>query len=638
MARHESEIVIKAKDQTGATFSKLKGDIKDTDQVAKTSTSKIGSVFKSGMAQVALATGGAIVALAAFKSAIIGSIEAAAEHEQITLKLSTGIELAGGTWEKERDKVVAFTDAIQEQTQFSNTEMLESMRSIVTISGKVEESYDAARLAADIASTGMFDLASASRNVALALTGEVAMLGRYIPELKMSSEAMKGVKTQSGKAEVAMRVLNEKFSGAAAKNVTSYKGASAQLTNAFADLNREVGEILIPILANLAKSLTPVISKFAAFIDKLRDVPETLLITGEDFEESFANYFTKPIGDAGNIVLPKATLESNLLAQSMQWAGNIAKNDLALGLSSAVASATDATATINNVNVVVAESGDAANLAAAELDKLRDSYIDLSEVTGEMRDSIDLSIDKFEELRDGQAEVAEMVPGMQQVWTAAFNDMSQRMAWLTAGINAGMMSILDTQMTGSQRLTVIWKAMAATILGQIAQIISKKLIWWATEQSLNAATVAMLAGQQVAVMSLTAAYFALAAAKKAALGPMGFFFNRGGLVPGFDFGGQVSGPGGVDNVPAFLTAGEFVVNREASDRYLPLLLAINESHGQAIQRLQGGGSIYNNDNRNISRRYNINIGEGSRIGIDEVIDLLIPKLEEASLERRFELE
>lgn len=39
-------------------------------------------------------------------------------------------------------------------------------------------------------------------------------------------------------------------------------------------------------------------------------------------------------------------------------------------------------------------------------------------------------------------------------------------------------------------------------------------------------------------------------------------FNRGGLVPGFASGGPVHGPGGVDTIPARLTAGEFVLRKE----------------------------------------------------------------------------
>ncbi len=69
-------------------------------------------------------------------------------------------------------------------------------------------------------------------------------------------------------------------------------------------------------------------------------------------------------------------------------------------------------------------------------------------------------------------------------------------------------------------------------------------------------------------------------------------FNRGGLA-----GRLVPGPNvNKDVVPAMLTPGEFVINKEATRKHLPLLRAINASRGQVpiAQRLKGitGGEQY----------------------------------------------
>jgi hypothetical protein len=66
-------------------------------------------------------------------------------------------------------------------------------------------------------------------------------------------------------------------------------------------------------------------------------------------------------------------------------------------------------------------------------------------------------------------------------------------------------------------------------------------------------------------------------------------FEKGGKVPKLQTGGEVSGPGGVDNVPAMLTAGEYVVNKKSSQLFAPLLDKIN-----AIG-LQGGGQVPGNN-------------------------------------------
>lgn len=62
----------------------------------------------------------------------------------------------------------------------------------------------------------------------------------------------------------------------------------------------------------------------------------------------------------------------------------------------------------------------------------------------------------------------------------------------------------------------------------------------------------------------------------------------------FNKGGRVPGSGDTDTVPAMLTPGEVVINKRASERYLPLLDSINRSTGGAAlipQRLNTGGIV-----------------------------------------------
>ena len=53
-------------------------------------------------------------------------------------------------------------------------------------------------------------------------------------------------------------------------------------------------------------------------------------------------------------------------------------------------------------------------------------------------------------------------------------------------------------------------------------------------------------------------------------------------------------PSGTDNIPAMLTPGEFVINREASQKHMPLLNAINSGHfnrGGIVNYLANGGIV-----------------------------------------------
>lgn len=58
----------------------------------------------------------------------------------------------------------------------------------------------------------------------------------------------------------------------------------------------------------------------------------------------------------------------------------------------------------------------------------------------------------------------------------------------------------------------------------------------------------------------------------------------------FAAGGRVSGRGGIDNVPALLTAGEFVIKRGQVGKFLPLLQAINSGR-LTPERFQKGGIV-----------------------------------------------
>lgn len=62
---------------------------------------------------------------------------------------------------------------------------------------------------------------------------------------------------------------------------------------------------------------------------------------------------------------------------------------------------------------------------------------------------------------------------------------------------------------------------------------------------------------------------------------------------GYRAGGRVSGPGGIDNVPIWATAGEYVINRRSSAKYAPLIRAINEDRIGAplMQRHARGGWV-----------------------------------------------
>jgi TP901 family phage tail tape measure protein len=80
------------------------------------------------------------------------------------------------------------------------------------------------------------------------------------------------------------------------------------------------------------------------------------------------------------------------------------------------------------------------------------------------------------------------------------------------------------------------------------------------------------------------------------IGPL----EPGQIAPGrYAEGGPVSGPRGTDNIPAWLTAGEFVVNADSTRRFYTQLLSINS--GRQPRYFAGGGLVTVGDiNVNVS--------------------------------------
>ena len=71
-------------------------------------------------------------------------------------------------------------------------------------------------------------------------------------------------------------------------------------------------------------------------------------------------------------------------------------------------------------------------------------------------------------------------------------------------------------------------------------------------------------------------------------------FNNGGIVYASNGALMPFKSRGTDTVPAMLTPGEFVVNRDATSKFLPTLRAINNgysNHNQMVNHLAGGGIV-----------------------------------------------
>jgi len=689
MPEHRLGIRLEARDDSRAAFDSLKRNMEGASRSAQSSASTISRVWQSGLGKMMGVIGGATAALAAFKVGVLGAISAASQHEDSLRRLQTAVELAGGSWSEEKQKIVEFTDAMQEQSRFSNTEMVDSMQTIVQMTLDVEKGYEGARVAADLASVGMFNLETASRYVGMAMAGEVTMLGRYIPQLKEAALKQAGVTTAAERAEYAMRVLNNQFGGAAQAAINTYGGQVDQLKNAFADAQREIGEALIPVLTDLLEKITPIVSSLASFVNKIHNL--AMGIT--ELSDAQKDYIekTKELDEKIKAaVVRQFEMHEASRALAAAQAGLIDLTDEQIqgykDMLTTVVSVNTATGEITTATLAQLREGK--NLKA-NVDSVAESFEEYTEKLHSQAEAMrqateaeqqfysdleivhDISIETANIAQSGFRgitlavdETAQKLPEISDAMTGVQVSFGEHLGLMLedligfsdaafAAWQSGLMKMADAHNTFKKSREAAWDSFKRMALMQISQV---TWAWITGEKTKSSATVAGFAARLPTYIAEGAA--ALASAAKSIYNAVAGIFSWAAKIPfvgiaigaglvaammtiigqfkKFQTGGLVYGPAGPDRVPAMLTAGEYIIPADVTARHLPLLEALKQTSGAPSLPMgyQGGGIVTNNDN---STSIQISVsGAGDISSFEELlVDRLIPALENAIAERRF---
>jgi hypothetical protein len=219
-------------------------------------------------------------------------------------------------------------------------------------------------------------------------------------------------------------------------------------------------------------------------------------------------------------------------------------------------------------------------------------------------------VDGFNSLTDGQKKFAAiaavivgvvvpavtMLAGLFLNLVGTLAKMTQGMALFSKGfITGGPIGAFKALSQSSKYLSLaeMDAAMAAQQLSGASQVLNATLIEQVGTANAAAAAIANLTKAYSAMISTQGAAGALpsfgvasAAGTNAAKGAKTGSIRVRGIRR--NSGGGVPGVGNTDTVPAMLTPGEFVVNKEATSKNLGLLKAINDG---GVQKLNGGGEV-----------------------------------------------
>lgn len=228
--------------------------------------------------------GGVIAAVgASIGFALKSAIGEAAESEVVGRKLQTAIEKSGNSWDIAKPKVDAFLSSIMATTIYTDEQAAVALKSLMFYTKDLEEGFKGARLALDMTAEGMFTATAAARYIGMAMSGNVEMLGRYIPELRIkNNEELKGM-TITEKSAYAMKLLTTAFGGRAPQDLKTFTGASTQLFNQLKEITETIGYAFIPALTKLSQKLTEYAKIIVEFLKNHKYITAAIAATAVAF-------------------------------------------------------------------------------------------------------------------------------------------------------------------------------------------------------------------------------------------------------------------------------------------------------------------------------------------------------------------
>jgi hypothetical protein len=209
----------KAGTKTGKTFAK--SFAKSTSSLLKTATKIAGAV-------------GTIASALTFRSSII----AAQEQEDAINQLNSALQISGKFSEQASQDLQNYAASLQQVTRFGDEAILRTQGLIQSLGNlSKNELKDATQATLDLAAALKIDLNTAATLVGKAAAGEVGTFSRYGLTIKKASD---NTKTFAN----ALTAIQNKFGGAAQKEVLTFSGATQQLSNTFGDLLESIGFII----------------------------------------------------------------------------------------------------------------------------------------------------------------------------------------------------------------------------------------------------------------------------------------------------------------------------------------------------------------------------------------------------------
>lgn len=273
---------IKARDETGAAFDRVKGNLRQVDGMAAT----VGDRFTRMGGGLMRFGAGATAATAGIFLAFRDSLSLFDFQERAQAKVSQAVKATGGAAGFAADELFRQASALQEVTRFGDEEILNGVTAqLLTFTNIAGNQFAQAQEAAlNLATTLDGDLQSASIMLGKALNDPVkglsAMSRAGITFSEDQAEVIKALAETGDMAAAQTLILEElekQYGGQARAAAEAGLGAMDQLSNSWGDLKETVGGVI-------AEILPPMVDFFQSLISGFQALPEpaqkTIVILG----------------------------------------------------------------------------------------------------------------------------------------------------------------------------------------------------------------------------------------------------------------------------------------------------------------------------------------------------------------------
>jgi hypothetical protein len=209
--------------------------------------------FSMAMKAVAVAALAAAAAVGAkLVEALKGSIKAFEAQQDAEYRLANAIRQNPLLNGESLERFKQFASQMQRVTIFGDEQVLQATAFAASLGLTEEQIRKVARVAADVASTGMMDYNAAVEQLSRTFTGTAGTLGRTIPLLHDLTEA----ELKSGKA---VDIVAQSYAGLAEAMTKTVSGRHKMLENLASDIQETIGSVFGALRAKMEEQLIPVL-------------------------------------------------------------------------------------------------------------------------------------------------------------------------------------------------------------------------------------------------------------------------------------------------------------------------------------------------------------------------------------------